>query len=147
MFKRKRTSETIHTLIGPHTRIHGDVEFAGGLHVDGYIKGDVCACGPATSFLSVSAQGRIEGSVTARDVVLHGVVTGDIQAGGRVQLGSTARVHGNVRYAVIESAVGAQINGKLVHRAEPAGGPRPATDDIDQPGGDAPVLIGHQRAG
>ena len=34
----------------------------------------------------------------------------------RVELGSKARVLGNVHYTVIETAVGAQINGKLIHR-------------------------------
>jgi len=49
--------------------------------------------------------------------VLNGIVKGDIDAAGRVELGEKARVLGNVRYSVIETAVGAQINGKLLHRA------------------------------
>ena len=42
---------------------------------------------------------------------------GDIDASGRVELGANARVLGNVHYTIIETAVGAQINGKLIHRA------------------------------
>jgi cytoskeletal protein CcmA (bactofilin family) len=118
MFKRKQSSNaTIDTLIGANTRINGDVEFTGGLHVDGYINGNVRADAGPTAFLSVSRQGCVDGSVTAPNVILNGVVRGDIDASGRVELGANARVLGNVRYAVIESAVGAQINGKLVHRA------------------------------
>ena len=42
MFKRKQNkSAKIDTLIGAKTRINGDVEFAGGLHLDGYINGNV----------------------------------------------------------------------------------------------------------
>src|SRR5271168_293870 len=42
MFKRKPSKDVqIDTLIGAKTRIHGDVEFAGGLHLDGHINGDV----------------------------------------------------------------------------------------------------------
>ena len=42
MFKRKpNKSANIETLIGAKTRINGDVEFAGGLHLDGYINGNV----------------------------------------------------------------------------------------------------------
>jgi cytoskeletal protein CcmA (bactofilin family) len=52
---------------------------------------------------------------------LNGTVKGNIDAGDRVELGSKARVLGNVHYAVIETAVGAQINGKLIHRAPAAG--------------------------
>ncbi|HEX3846577.1 MAG TPA: polymer-forming cytoskeletal protein [Steroidobacteraceae bacterium] len=129
MFKRKRTSSaTIDTLIGPGTRIDGDVEFTGGLHVDGHISGNVRSRGGLEGFLSVSRQGCVEGSVIAPQVILNGVVKGDIEASGKVQLGSSARVLGNVQYAVIESAVGAQINGKLIHRAAPA------AQGIDEPG-------------
>jgi cytoskeletal protein CcmA (bactofilin family) len=121
MFKRKRSSRTaIDTLISAKTRINGDVEFSGGLHLDGYINGNVSAelNGPAS--LSVGEQGGIEGSVVVRNIVLNGIVKGDIDATERVELGAKARVMGNVRYSVIETAVGAQINGKLIHRANGA---------------------------
>ena len=36
----------IDTLIGAKTRINGDVEFAGGFHLDGYINGNVTGDGP-----------------------------------------------------------------------------------------------------
>ena len=125
MFKRKPSnSATIDTLIGPKTRINGDLEFTGGLHVDGHINGNVSGDADTATFLSVSEQGCIEGSVIAPSVILNGIVKGDIEAGDRVELGSKARVLGNVHYTVIETAVGAQINGKLIHRANPtAGGP------------------------
>jgi cytoskeletal protein CcmA (bactofilin family) len=58
---------------------------------------------------------------------LNGIVKGDIDAADRVELGAKARVLGNVHYTIIETAVGAQINGKLIHRAnsaaEPPGNP------------------------
>jgi len=125
MFKRKPTNEpTIDTLIGPKTRINGDVEFAGGLHLDGTINGNVTAEPGAEAFLSVSERGCIEGSVAAPSVVLNGTVNGDIEATRRVELGAKAKVLGNVSYEVIETAVGAQIQGRLIHRergAPPAG--------------------------
>ena len=117
MFKRKpNKSAGIETLIGAKTRINGDVEFAGGLHLDGYINGNVTGTAGAEGVLSVSEQGCIEGSVVAPNVLLNGIVKGDIDATGRVELGAKARVLGNVQYTVIETAVGAQINGKLIHR-------------------------------
>jgi cytoskeletal protein CcmA (bactofilin family) len=119
MFKRKPSNEKIDTLIGLKTRINGDVEFAGGLHLDGYINGNVTGESAAGTVLSVSEQGCIEGSVIASNVLLNGTVKGDIDASQRVELGSKARVLGNVHYTVIETAVGAQISGKLIHRAAP----------------------------
>ena len=123
MFKSKQTkSANVGTLIGPKTRINGDVEFTGGLHLDGYINGNVKGDSNQGTFLSVSQQGAIEGSVIAPNVILNGVVKGDIDASGRVELGANARVMGNVHYTIIETAVGAQINGKLIHRAAVGGG-------------------------
>jgi cytoskeletal protein CcmA (bactofilin family) len=117
MFKRNQNkSAKVDTLIGAETRINGDVEFAGGLHVDGHINGNVKGTSAADTFLSVSESGCIEGSVVAPSVILNGIVKGDIEAADRVELGAKARVLGNVHYTLIETAVGAQINGKLIHR-------------------------------
>jgi cytoskeletal protein CcmA (bactofilin family) len=120
MFKQRQNKSEIDTLIGAKTRINGDVEFVGGFHLDGYINGNV-KCDPATASsatLSVSDQGCIEGSVIAPNIVLNGIVKGDIEASDRIELGPKARVLGSVHYTTIETAVGAQINGKLIHRAK-----------------------------
>ena len=123
MFKPKQTKNAnVGTLIGPKTRINGDVEFTGGLHLDGYINGNVKGDSNESTFVSVSQHGAIEGSVIAPNVILNGIVKGDIDATGRVELGANARVLGNVHYTIIETAVGAQINGKLIHRAGSGGG-------------------------
>ncbi len=143
MFNRKQQSKKakIDTLIGAGTRINGDVEFAGGLHLDGYINGNVKAEAGSASFLSVSHSGSVEGSVVAPSVILNGVVKGDIEAADRVELGAKARVMGNVRYSIIETAVGAQINGKLIHQENSrakAGSPAPGAGE-SSPGAADPL--------
>jgi cytoskeletal protein CcmA (bactofilin family) len=121
MFKPKPSKKAeIDTLIGAKTRINGDVEFVGGLHLDGYINGNVKGEPGSGTTLSVSEQGCIEGSVIVTNIVLNGIVKGDIEAADRVEMGPKARVLGSVHYTTIETAVGAQINGKLIHRG-PAG--------------------------
>lgn len=133
MFKRRKKSRParIQTLIGANTRINGDVEFAGGLHLDGQINGNVKAEPGSAAVIIVSEQGCIEGSVSVPNVVLNGIVKGDIEAGSRVELGPRARVLGNVHYEIIETAIGAQINGKLIHRQGPAA-PEAAADRADE---------------
>jgi cytoskeletal protein CcmA (bactofilin family) len=121
MFKPKPSKKAeIDTLIGAKTRINGDVEFVGGLHLDGYINGNVKGETGGGTTLSVSEQGCIEGSVIVTNIVLNGIVKGDIEAGDRVEMGPKARVLGSVHYTTIETAVGAQINGKLIHRGPAA---------------------------
>jgi cytoskeletal protein CcmA (bactofilin family) len=104
----------IDTLIGSTAHLKGDFEFAGGLHLEGRISGDVRADPSSDSTLSVSESGRIDGAVSATNVILDGTVRGPIHARGRVVLGPHACVHGDVYYGVIEITLGAEIMGKLV---------------------------------
>jgi cytoskeletal protein CcmA (bactofilin family) len=123
MFKPKPSKKAeIDTLIGAKTRINGDVEFVGGLHLDGYINGNVKGDVSSGATLSVSEMGCIDGSVIVANIVLNGIVKGDIEAGDRVEMGPKAKVLGSVHYTTIETAVGAQINGKLIHRDNSAVG-------------------------
>jgi len=119
MFGRKQRRHTvIDTLVGANTRVNGDLNFDGGCHVDGIVKGNVNADPESNSALSISEVGTVEGEVTVPYAVLHGIVRGDVCAAQRVELGPTARVIGNVYYNLIEMAIGAEINGKLVHQPE-----------------------------
>jgi cytoskeletal protein CcmA (bactofilin family) len=125
MFNRDSKQARIDTLIGQASRVHGDLEFAGGLHLDGSIAGNVRAIPVESSSLSISETGSIEGNVEAENVMLNGTVKGDILARGRIVMGATARVQGNVYYGVIEMTLGAQIMGKLTRLSERTGDPVP----------------------
>ena len=128
MFKNKSTQRdgfAIDTLIGPEVVIRGDLEFSGGLYVEGRIEGKVLAEEGAKAMLTLAEQGHIEGEVRAAVVVLSGRLDGDVHAGERVELTPTARVNGNVHYQVVEMSAGAQLNGRLLHSAAMAALPAP----------------------
>ena len=119
MFGRKqRRHSVVDTLVGSNSQVNGDLHFSGGCHIDGTVKGNVVADSETDSALSISEDGTVEGGVTVPYVVLNGIVRGDVVAHQRVELGPTARVIGNVYYNLIEMAIGAEINGKLVHQPE-----------------------------
>ena len=128
--KKSRNQAAIGTLVGAETLIHGDVEFAGGCHIDGYVKGNVRAGDPG-GVLSVSERGCVEGSVVAPHVQLNGTVKGDVRATERVVLGPKARVIGNVQYKLIEMSIGAEVNGKLIHESEGAVGKSTSRPQIE----------------
>jgi cytoskeletal protein CcmA (bactofilin family) len=117
MFTREPRQSRIDTLIGKTARVAGDLEFEGGLHLDGHVSGNVRSGETGSSTLSVSESGSIEGAVEVPNVDLNGTVKGDIRARARIVLGATARVEGDVYYGVIEMTLGAQIMGKLVRLA------------------------------
>lgn len=116
--RKKIKTTKIDSLIGRNSEVHGDVRFNGGLHVDGRIRGNVLADADSGSVLTLSEHGTIEGEVKVPNVVLNGVVHGDVRAAVHIELASNARVTGNVYYALIEMAIGAEVNGNLVREAD-----------------------------
>jgi len=118
--RKKRQQSAINTLVGADTEVHGDIEFVGGFHVDGHVKGNVKATKDENSVLSISEHGCVEGAITVPHLLLNGTVKGDVRATERVELGPGARVIGNVQYKLIEMAIGAEVNGKLIHEGEGA---------------------------
>lgn len=129
MFSRESRPPQIDTLIGKGVRVQGDIEFLGGMHLDGAIAGNVRSNPAPDATLSVSEIGSIDGSVEVPNVILKGQVRGDIRAAERVVLGPTARVEGDVYYGIIEMTLGAQITGKLVRLAPAAPAERPRVEN------------------
>lgn len=117
MLGRKRRTAKIDSFIGHNTEIIGNIVFTGGLAVDGKVKGNIVATEEG-ALLQLGDQGTIEGEVRVTNVVLHGKIQGDVYAAERIELAANARVTGNVYYSLIEMAMGAEVNGQLVHRSE-----------------------------
>lgn len=122
--KKKIKPVTVDSVIGPKTEILGDLRFAGGLHLEGVIKGNVYADDESGAVLTVSDSGTIEGEVRVPNVVVNGTVIGDVHVRNQIELKNNARITGNVYYALIEMAMGAEVNGSLVHRNVEQDGPK-----------------------
>jgi len=106
--------DTIDTLIGQKTLFKGDLEFAGGLRVDGHIKGNVTARDESNSTLVLSELSEVEGNISVPHVIVNGTVKGNIKSSGRVELQAKSKVIGDVHYTAVEMELGATINGNLV---------------------------------
>ena len=117
MFGKKvnKIDTRIDTLVSPDTVIKGDVVFAGGLRVDGSVKGNVQEQEGTQSTIIVGESGRIEGKVSATKIVLIGSVVGPVIAREFIELQTKARITGDLHYKSLEMHMGAVIDGKLVH--------------------------------
>jgi cytoskeletal protein CcmA (bactofilin family) len=133
---KKKGAGGVDTLVGPNTEIRGDVLFAGGLHVDGRIKGKVMATTGADAALSISETGYIEGDISVPNIRVNGSVSGNVHAATKITLAPKANVAGNVFYKVLEIQPGAEVNGQLVHDPD---GSRNAVQPSD--GRAEPVLM------
>ena len=124
------------SLIAEDVEIIGDLHFAGGIRIDGRIKGNVIARAAEgkRALLVLSDKGRIEGGVSCGDAVINGSVVGDLVVEHLLELQSNARVRGTIRYAHLQMDVGAAVSGQLI-QAEAASA------------GDNVVELGVERAG
>jgi cytoskeletal protein CcmA (bactofilin family) len=140
MFGKKKgfNAARIDTLVGQGTKITGDLVFSGGLHVDGTIKGNVIAEEGTTALLILSEFGKIEGEVTVPNMVLNGEIVGDVFGSTRVELAPKARIKGSVYYNLIEMAIGAEVNGGLVHQPQGVKLPKRLEDKSEKGDGNAP---------
>jgi len=118
MFGKKASKPQGHidTLVGVDTCVQGDIEFSGGLRVDGHVRGNIIATGEKPSTLVLSEQATIEGKVQVSHAIVNGTINGPIHTYEYLELQAKARVSGDVHYRVIEIKFGAVVEGKLVNQ-------------------------------
>lgn len=106
------------SLIGPGTRIEGNVHFAGGLRIEGEVVGNVEVAEGASGTLFLSEQARVQGRVDVSNFVSSGTVVGPVVVSESLELQPSAKIEGDVEYEVIEMHQGAVIEGRLMHRGK-----------------------------
>lgn len=115
---RQKPQNRIDTLIGTETVVEGDVDFGGGLRVDGAINGNINEAGSKPGTLVLSEHGRIKGSINVSHAVINGIVVGPLRASEYVELQAKSRVTGDVCYKTLEMHIGAVVEGKLIYLSE-----------------------------
>ena len=121
MWERKKPStpqKRIDSLIGAGMVVNGDVNFNGGLRIDGQVNGNVVASNGEPSTLVISEQAKVDGEIRVSHLVVNGTVNGPVLAIDYLEVQSKARLLGDVTYKTLEMHVGAVIRGRLNH-AEP----------------------------
>ncbi len=105
----------IETWIGRNSNIVGDISFTGGFSVDGSIEGNLYSEDP-DSTLILGEGGHIIGDAHAANIYANGRIDGNVIATKKVELHPKARINGDLHYNLLEMAVGAGVNGKLMHQ-------------------------------
>ena len=108
----------IECLIGAGTVVEGNIIFAGGLRVDGRVRGDVIAAEGKPGTLVLSEQAQIEGEIRVSHVVINGTVVGAVHASEYVELQPKSNVTGDVHYRTLEIQLGAVVQGRLVYQSD-----------------------------
>ncbi len=99
------------TVLGGSITIIGDIASGEDLTMDGIIRGLV---NMPSSRLTIGPNGTLDsGGITAREVVVSGIVHGNIEAGEKVLIHSQAELIGDVRTPGIVIEDGARFKGVI----------------------------------
>jgi cytoskeletal protein CcmA (bactofilin family) len=97
------------TYIAATTNVVGTIAGQGAFVFCGTVEGDCDIDGP----LTLAAGGHWKGTLKANDIVVAGIVEGDVIAKQRVEILGTARVTGSLSGNSIAVAEGAVIEGEI----------------------------------
>lgn len=108
---------TIDTLIGEQTTITGNLVFSGGLRIDGKVHGDITAHGEGSTLI-LSERGEVVGNMRVPHLIINGSIKGNVHSAECVELQAKAEITGDMTYKTLEMALGATVNGSLIHEAD-----------------------------
>lgn len=128
-------------IIGPATKLDGNIVTKGHITVLGTVRGDITANGnviikgsikgkiicdnlllenskveadiEAKGQVSIKGEVTVKGQISCSSVNVSGTVLGDIKATDKVGLTDTAIVKGNITAAYLGVALGAKVEGKI----------------------------------
>ena len=107
------------TLIGKSVAIRGELSGSEDLFLDGMFEGTVTL---TDSRLTVGPNAQVKADLHVRDLIVFGVVDGNVHATGRIELRQTAIVNGDIFASRLSVEESASIRGRveLTGRTAPA---------------------------
>ncbi len=100
-------NKKIDTLIGKESSVTGSLESSGTIRVDGKFEGDIIT----KSDLVVGENGVVIGKIKARNITVAGVIKGELEATGKLELIPTANVQGEAKMSLLVVEEGAVFQG------------------------------------
>ncbi|MFZ0734048.1 MAG: polymer-forming cytoskeletal protein [Candidatus Sulfotelmatobacter sp.] len=101
--------------IGRTLVIKGEISGSESLYIDGRIEGKITM---PESRVTIGRNGKVDASIQAREVVVMGKVTGNIECSDRVDIRAEGSVHGDISTTRISVEDGAALKGGIQVRNE-----------------------------
>jgi cytoskeletal protein CcmA (bactofilin family) len=98
------------TMIGKSVKIIGDLSGSEDLTLDGELQGTIRLTGAR---LTIGPAARVRGDIAAKDVVIFGLLDGDLRVTGRVDLRASAIVQGNIYAGTLSIEENAAFRGQI----------------------------------
>jgi cytoskeletal protein CcmA (bactofilin family) len=103
--------------IGRTLYIKGEVSGSEALYIDGRIEGKITM---PDSRVTIGRNGKVDATIHAREVVVMGKVTGNIECTDRVDIRAEGAVHGDIACSRISVEDGAALKGGIQVRSSEA---------------------------
>lgn len=134
LFKKTPDIIKIDTLIGKRAVITGDITGKGNFKIDGVIDGNITIKGD----LVTGDKSIITGNIVAKNIIIAGTVTGDVEASGQLTIKATGSISGDQKCGslIVEegsNVVGkCEISGKTEKDAEEKNEEIEETEEVDE---------------
>jgi cytoskeletal protein CcmA (bactofilin family) len=113
MFKQREQGSApkpdyLETIIGKDSEFKGTVSSAAGLRIDGRMEGQVLNSGDVI----IGDSAEVTADVKGRNVIVSGLIRGNIEAICKIEITSTGRVEGDIKTGVLIVSEGGKFSGK-----------------------------------
>ncbi|MBL9019123.1 MAG: polymer-forming cytoskeletal protein [Myxococcales bacterium] len=119
----------ITTLLGPGAQFEGKLTFDGTVRIDGRFKGEVFS----DDTLVIGEGAVVEAEIEIGDVIIQGVVVGNIKAKRSIEIHAPGRVKGDLHTPSLQIAKGVIFEGRSFMEAAAGGLKPPAPAKPAQP--------------
>ncbi|HMJ84992.1 MAG TPA: polymer-forming cytoskeletal protein [Vicinamibacterales bacterium] len=96
--------------VGKSVRFQGTLTSSEDMTIDGHIEGTIDI---QENALTIGPDADIKADIVASTITIHGTVTGNVRAKGKVDIKSTGRVEGNLFTPRLVMADGAVVRGRV----------------------------------
>ncbi len=97
------------TVIAHGSTVHGSIQGRNTVRIAGFLEGQISIGGLAW----IERPGEVQGTVTAREVIVEGQVRGDIESSGKIDIRASGRILGNLRCVTLIMAEGCFVHGEI----------------------------------
>lgn len=116
MFGRKKNSEDfadqVETIIGHSTTVKGTLVSSGALRIDGQFEGEV----KTSANLIIGESGIVKATVAAKNALIAGTVTGNMDVDDKLELLPTGKIVGDLKVGSLIIGEGAVFKGNCEMR-------------------------------
>lgn len=111
------TTKKYNTYIDASIKCTGEIKFAGSLFFNGKLKGNISTDKTKTKNgrLVIGPKAKIAGNINSYEVIIMGMVEGNIYSEGVIILMPASIIRGDIHYKDMDMRHGSSMNGRFHH--------------------------------